>query len=1617
MAQGRLRGLSISLDLETAKLDRSLSQVKRSFRDLNSSLKVNLKNFQYGEKDLKSYRQASEDLTDAIEIQEKNVEELGDMWSELTEEQQQNSIEGSKIRQEYNKQVDILNLYKARLSDIQDELKSLETANSSIGRMSQRLITYGDSLSSIGSSLTSFGDKTEQVGKSLTRKLTLPAVGAATAIGGMTAKLGFDRLVGLDSAQAKLKGLGYNAKEVEKVSGYVENAIEGSMTTMAEGTDVAAGALAAGVKEGKDLEKFIKLVGDAAVGSNRPVSEMAMIFNRVQGSGKLMTEELNSIEGGMPGFANAMAKHLKVPQDEFRKMVSEGKVSSNDFLTVMDDFAGGMAGSYANSWQGMVKNTKAYIGIIGQNLLSGVFEQSKDSLKEFENIMKSPALQNWAKETGEKLAAGLENVGRKVNSLINWWKGLDSETQNSLGNIAKWAGITLVTVGPMLTIFGKLTKVIGGTFSTFGFLTSSLGKVTFEAKESGSVIKGITNVFPKLGATIGALSGPLGWTVLGIAALGTAFVVAYKKSETFRNIVNTSVTGIVNTFKAAKEVVKGFFQLFKGNGQDGVITLSKILPPDVVVGLTNFADKVKEIFFQVVDSIKQFSSEIGKQLSTFWKQNGSEITEAVKNIGHIISVTFNFIWNNAIKPIMGLIWNIMKFIWPSIKLLIIDTWENIKNIIKGSLDVVLGTVKIFSSLFTANWSGVWQGIKQVTSGALKLIWAAVQLWLVGKILKVARLFSGLFRNIFSSVWKIIKNIFDKTLGAIYRTTIRRFKNLSDGTKLIFKVLREFISVVWDSIKKRIVNSAQSILGGVRTRFSNLLKSVKTIFSNLRAFSVKLWTSLKNSIVKFSQSIWTNVRNRFSGMYKSVRSIFNSLFNFGKKLWTSLRNTIRNLAQSIWTNVKNKFTGMFKSVKSITTNLFNSVRNLFTRIKNSATNLAQGARDNVANAFKSMYEKGKSWLNTLKNFITNSISGFKKEAGKLGKGVANGAIEGLNGMIKGINKLSSKIMGKNLISKEIPRLSTGTGTSPNVDTDQNGLLKRRTRAIVNDKGPGNGRGPNGHKELIYRRSGKIEQPKGRNRLVTLNRGDGVINGAQTQSFLPRLSTGTVMSQLFGSGAKSTNKKKKNVFEKAWDGAGNAYNSAVESTKSAGKKIATVTGKGIDAVMKGIGDVWDYASNPKKLIDKVLNGMGINFDGIGGAMGGFMKWSAKKLRTGMIDLVTGWFEDESGGGDGSSFTKFGKSTPYSPNAPVPGYGFNGGRHYGIDYVTPSGTTINAPTSGVVSKLHNHGGGLVAKLLSGKFTQFFMHLSSILKTGRVKQGEPFAKTGNSGAWTTGPHLHYQVEKGNSADITNRNTMDPEKFLSGKAGGSKAASKWAPEIRKAAKRMKVNLTSRELQGIIAQIDRESSGNAGVTQGNIGDINNLRGTPAQGLLQYVPSTFRAYSVKGHNNIKSGYDQLLAFFNNSNWRRDLPYGRSGWGPTGKRRFATGGIIRTNGLYNLAEEGHEEVVIPTDPKRSSDAMKLINYAANKVQGKQTRNKRPGQVKNYSLSNQSYDSNNELIRILTAQVQRQDKQIDLLTKIVLSTQSIEKQPKGYNNDDISKGLGRMYNDRNYTLGGAY
>ena len=137
--------------------------------------------------------------------------------------------------------------------------------------------------------------------------------------------------------------------------------------------------------------------------------------------------------------------------------------------------------------------------------------------------------------------------------------------------------------------------------------------------------------------------------------------------------------------------------------------------------------------------------------------------------------------------------------------------------------------------------------------------------------------------------------------------------------------------------------------------------------------------------------------------------------------------------------------------------------------------------------------------------------------------------------------------------------------------------------------------------------------------------------------------------------------------------------------------------------------------------------------------------------------------------------------------------------------------------------------------------------------------------------------------------------------SGGDSAKSpeEWKDDIKKAAKAMGQNVSDEQVNMIISMIKAESGGDPTVTQ-QISDINSANGHPAQGLLQYVPSTFEHYAVKGHTNIKSGYDQLLALFNDSNWARDIHYG-GGWGPTGNpiKTNATGGIRyhATGNTYN------------------------------------------------------------------------------------------------------------------------
>ncbi|CEF19124.1 Tape measure domain protein [Staphylococcus xylosus] len=1555
----RIKGLQIDLSMKDMGVSKTLAGIKREFRSLDSSLKLSSNNFKYGEKSAASYKSRMNDLDGAIKSGTTNLNELEKQYNEVSQAQGSNSAKAVRLQTEYDKQANSINAMRdeyGRLNQYYKENFSLS------GKLANRF-------SSIGESMSGVGQKAQDMGSSLTSSITKPALIAGTAMAGITAKLGFDRLVGLDSAKAKLEGLGYSTKEVGSITDQVAKAIQGGMTTMAEGTDVAAGALAAGVKEGKELQKYIKLVGDAAVGSNRPVSEMAMIFNRVQGQGKLMTEELNMVEEGMPGFSNAMAKHLGVSYDAFRKMVTEGEVSSKDFLTVMDDFAGGMAGAYSKSWSGMVQNTKAYIGQIGESLLGGVFEQAKGSLHEFESLLKSPGAQQWAKETGEKIGSAFSKLISGISSVIKWWQSLDGGTQKTLGGIVKWLGITLVTMGPVLTIFGKFTSMIGGMFSGISGLISFFIRHNAAAKistASQALWNGVT-------ATARGIANGYRYAIAALTTSQTAQALKTKASAAAQALWN----GVTKVGKGIALVASGAMNGLAKGYQWLAVTQNS------TTGKTRIATAATVVWTGVTKAAALATRGLGLALRFMTGPVGIVITAITALVGGII-----YLWktNSTFRNAVISAWNAIKraaiSVFGFIKPYIINIW----NAIKKSSIAVWNTLK---KVATTTWNGIKYAIQnpiKALKNMLSTLWNGM---------KAAAI----------KIWTLLKNGVVAIIKAYVNQARTNFNLVKRIVVTIFNSIKSFSIKVWNAIKNGIINIVKVLKSRITNTFNALKKGIISIFNAVKNFSLKLWTNIKNGVVSRAKSLWNGVKTMFTNLRNSVNSITSKIRNFLYSVWNAIKNKVVSLAKALWNGVKDKF----NSLSTGTRKIFNAVRNYlvdkWTNIKDKVVGMATGIKDKVTGAFGVMRDSLKKIIGKITGFFDDMMGGVEK---------------GLNSLIKGINKVGSMLgMGKEMIKPV--KLSTGTeGASGNVVS--NGAISSPTLATVNDSGPGNARGIGGYQELVQKSNGSVFAPQGKDATVMLDKGDRVINGRTTAKLQK---TGQIPK--FSKGTGKNKKKDKNLFEQGWDAVNGTYDSAKHGISKGMQKTGealTSAGKfSKDWITKNIGDVMDWIKKPGKLLNKILDGMGVGMSSFGIKKGNvpydLMGGMFKKLKSAATNLIKTWFE-EAEGGEGDAgwllkhdiWQKFGNYTG--------GLGFNGGKHYGVDFGMMPGTNVKAVAGGKVSKVWNdYGGGKSIEVDIGKgLTNWYMHLSKQLvsKGQKVGVGDLIAKSGNTGAFTAGSgHLHFQLNKNGKPQS---NVLEWLKGLGG--GGSKSANKWKGDIKRAAKATGTKLSGGKLNDIVKLIATESNGDAGVTQHGYTDVNS-GGNEARGLLQYTPGTFAGYKTKGGGNILNGYHQLKAFFNNSNWSGDLASwkarmarGLTGWGPTGsKRGYATGGLINSSGLYNLAEEGHPEFVIPTDPSRQSDAMKLLAIARQRIEGNK-KNKRPNQMRTPSTGESNSNDNTELLLQMIA---NQQKQLDALMQIARSNKNIEQKPTGVSENDMSRAQGKRAQMMAYNMGGAF
>jgi len=302
-------------------------------------------------------------------------------------------------------------------------------------------------------------------------------------------------------------------------------------------------------------------------------------------------------------------------------------------------------------------------------------------------------------------------------------------------------------------------------------------------------------------------ANPLVLVGLAIAALVAAVVLAYRRFEGFRNLVNTVWAAIKTAFMAAWAVVQPILAQI-GHWLSGVLTVA---------------------FRWLMATAQTVWSVMSTVIGVAWS--------IIRPIFAAIAGVLRTVLGIAFTVLM----NTVKIAWIAIQLQIKASWAVIKVIFTAIRAFITG---ILAPVFRWLWANVIKPVWNAIVGHIRTQWAVIK-GIFNAIRAVingvlAPVFRWLWNNVVKPVWNSIKNhiatvynngikpAFDKLRGAVgrvrdaFQTAVDGIKRIWDRLKGIAKTPVNFVIGLYND---GIVNLVNKIAGfaGIKNRLGKIPK--------------------------------------------------------------------------------------------------------------------------------------------------------------------------------------------------------------------------------------------------------------------------------------------------------------------------------------------------------------------------------------------------------------------------------------------------------------------------------------------------------------------------------------------------------------------------------------------------------------------------------------------------------------------------------------------------------------------------------------------------------------------------------------------------------------------------
>ncbi|MCY7237896.1 tape measure protein [Streptococcus infantarius] len=812
--------------------------------------------------------------------------------------------------------------------------------------------------------------------------------------------------------------------------------------------------------------------------------------------------------------------------------------------------------------------------------------------------------------------------------------------------------------------------------------------------------------------------------------------------------------------------------------------------------------------------------------------------------------------------------------------------------IVGVTALVAGFVMLYkhNKKFRDFCNGIAKSVKDGIGGGIK--------WLKDKFDSMSKGWKNFKKSISDGTDNVVKSVKNgaKKVGDFFVNVGKTIKNVitTIGKILIFAnpIVLGFALAYKESAKfRKFVKGIVNIAGDLKKGLSKKVDETKKVVG-------KTWDNLKKSTAKTWDGIKDDTQKSVSKLADNVKETHDRIHDRWSKTWNKSKDFLSDRWDDINADTKKKFG---KDLKGLLFSNLDAIGNKFQDIWNG-----------IRNGFSDMW-------NGLKDLAGNGINAVIK--------IPNDGIDGINSLIHDFGG------PKNAIGK-IPKVKFANGTG--FFNGYRNAITRPTLATLND---GNDSPETNNQEMVILPNGKAVLPQGRNAQMLLPAGSEVLNASE-------------LAMLAGLNNRQAFAKGTGFWSKIWNTATNVAGSAWNGLKD-----------GVDKFTKMLSFITDAVAHPINTLAKKFNP---NSDGLDG----MFKHLGNALYKKPVENAKSWWKEL------WSMANEKASPEVQAGAIGDDYQFkNRAADSGAD---PWGYFFKECVSFVASRLSNQGvnPSLFSHLGNGNmWLNARVPHSSTPRPGMVavyaKNGQNHVSTvsGVSGNTFSGEEYNYAgshvyhafagrpismadtfLDFGvHVADKAKEENSPLRKLIKGQVGGmfdwiakmlaplnmassldnpqGGSVERWRSYVERALKENGIEPTGFRVSKILATIQRESNGNPNAI--NNWDSNAMAGHPSIGLMQTIGPTFEAYKHAGHNNIRNGYDNLLAAINYIKHR----YGTSdaAFNRVASYGYANGGLVSKNGVYELAEGNMPEYVIPTDVAKRGRAWQLLSEAVARFAG--------------------------------------------------------------------------------------